>query len=188
MPLFCYVLYYEIFFFLVIVLLNTWIYYSIFFLKIDLIWWDKFSCNFKYIFINEIGFIKKKIVLIVGKINKKVGFYEMEQGFVGPQGSGMGWESFSRHAGWGGDEDPILRPRPAPLPSLNENIKVIIYFTIKYKLMWVDMVKWVIIFWPDPTWKIPDPNSIIFTGSKNELTHDPTHVFCESTRLDLNHF
>ena len=26
-------------------------------LKIILIWWDKFSCNFKYIFINEIGFI-----------------------------------------------------------------------------------------------------------------------------------
>ena len=41
-----------------------------FFLKIDLIWWDKFSCNFKYIFINEIGFIKK-IVLVVGQINKK---------------------------------------------------------------------------------------------------------------------
>ena len=40
-----------------------------FFLKIDLIWWDKFSCNLKYIFINEIGFIKK-IVLIVGQINK----------------------------------------------------------------------------------------------------------------------
>ena len=51
--------------FFVIILLNAWIYYSIFFLKIDLIWWDKFSCNFKYIFINEIGFIKK-IVLIVG--------------------------------------------------------------------------------------------------------------------------
>ena len=115
-----------------------------------MIWWDKFSCNFKYIFINEIGFIKKKIVLIVGKINKKVGFYGMEQGFVGLQGSGMGWESFSCHAGWGGDEDPILRSRLAPLPSLNENIKVIIYFTIKYKLMWVDMVKWVIIFWPNP--------------------------------------
>ena len=60
-------LYYEIV--LMIVLLNTWIYYSIFFLKIDLIWWDKFSCNLKYIFINEIGFIKK-IVLIVGQINK----------------------------------------------------------------------------------------------------------------------
>ena len=26
-------------------------------LKISLIWLDKFSCNFKYIFINEIGFI-----------------------------------------------------------------------------------------------------------------------------------
>ena len=42
-----------------------------FLLKINLIWWDKFSCNFKYIFINEIGFIKKKKVLIVGQINKK---------------------------------------------------------------------------------------------------------------------
>ena len=39
-----------------------------FFIKIEFIWWDKFSCNFKYI--NEIGFIKK-IVLVVGKINKK---------------------------------------------------------------------------------------------------------------------
>ena len=44
--------------------------FSIFFLKIDLIFWDKFNCNFKYIFINEIGFIKK-IVLVVGQINKK---------------------------------------------------------------------------------------------------------------------
>ena len=42
-----------------------------FFQKNDLIWWDKFSCNFKYIFINEIGFIKKKFVLVVGQINKK---------------------------------------------------------------------------------------------------------------------
>ena len=41
-----------------------------FFLKIDLIWWDKFSCNFKYIVINEIGFIKKN-VLVVEQINKK---------------------------------------------------------------------------------------------------------------------
>ena len=32
-----------------------------FFLKIDLILGDKFSCNFKYISINEIGFIKKKL-------------------------------------------------------------------------------------------------------------------------------
>ena len=40
------------------------------FLKIDLILWDKFNCNFKYIFINEICFIKK-IILVVGQINKK---------------------------------------------------------------------------------------------------------------------
>ena len=39
--------------------------FNFFFLKIDLFWWDKFSYNFKYIFINEIGFIKK-IVLVVG--------------------------------------------------------------------------------------------------------------------------
>ena len=44
--------------------------FNFFFLKIDLFWWDKFSYNFKYIFINEIGFIKK-IVLVVGQINKK---------------------------------------------------------------------------------------------------------------------
>ena len=41
-----------------------------FFLKIDLIWWDEFSYSFKYIFINEIGLIKK-IVLVVGQVNKK---------------------------------------------------------------------------------------------------------------------
>ena len=29
-----------------------------FLLKISLIWWDKFICNFKYIFINETDFIK----------------------------------------------------------------------------------------------------------------------------------
>ena len=44
--------------------------FNFFFIKIDLFWWDKFSYNFKYIFINEIGFIKK-IVLVVGQINKK---------------------------------------------------------------------------------------------------------------------
>ena len=43
-----------------------------FLLKISLILWDKFSCNFKYIFINEIGFIKIYIyVIVMGKINKK---------------------------------------------------------------------------------------------------------------------
>ena len=66
----CYTMRFFYFFFIfMIVLLNPWIYYSIF-SKIDLIWWDKFSCNFKYIFINEIIFIKK-IVLVIGQINKK---------------------------------------------------------------------------------------------------------------------
>ena len=39
----------------------------------------------------------------------------------------MGLESFSHHAGigrdktiWGRDEDPILRPHPAPLPFLRK--------------------------------------------------------------------
>ena len=41
-----------------------------FLLKISLIWWNKFMCNFKYIFINEIGFIKKKCNNC-GQINKK---------------------------------------------------------------------------------------------------------------------
>ena len=74
MPLFYYVLYSEIFFIIIIIFLwlscQTLRYIIQFFLKIDLILWDKFSCNFKYIFINEIGFIKK-IVLVVGQINKK---------------------------------------------------------------------------------------------------------------------
>ena len=74
MPFFYYVLYSEIFFIIIIFFLwlscQTLRYIIQFFLKIDLIWWDKFSCNFKYIFINEIGFIKK-IVLVVGQINKK---------------------------------------------------------------------------------------------------------------------
>ena len=122
--LLCVILWDFFFFFLMIVLLKTWIYYSIF-SKIDLIWWDNFSYNFKYIFINEIGFIKK-IVLVVGKLTK-VEFYEVRWGFVGPQGTEMGWESFCHHARQlgmgqdktmqGGDEDPILQPYLVPLPS-----------------------------------------------------------------------
>ena len=101
----------------------------IFFVKIDLIWWDKFCCNFKYIFINEIVSLKK-IVLIVGKINKKVGFYGVGWGGAsrGPKGRGWGEKVFPVMRGGagmgqdntmrGGDEDPILQPCPASLPSL----------------------------------------------------------------------
>ena len=64
----CYII--RDFFFLIFYDWHLDILFIFFLLKIDLIWWDKFSCNFKYIFINEIGFIKK-IVLVLGKINKK---------------------------------------------------------------------------------------------------------------------
>ena len=64
----CYIL--RDFFFLIFYDWHLDILFIFFLLKIDLIWWDKFSCNFKYIFINEIGFIKK-IVLVLGQINKK---------------------------------------------------------------------------------------------------------------------
>ena len=75
---------YEFFIlFFVIVLLNTWIYYSIF----SKTWWEKFNCNFKYIFINEIGFIKK-IVLVVGKINKNESFTRWGVALQGPKGQG----------------------------------------------------------------------------------------------------
>ena len=62
----------------------------------------------------------------------------MERGFAWPQGAGMGQENFPRHAGrggagmgqdkilHGGSKDPILRTRPAPLPTLD-------FCTIKYK-------------------------------------------------------
>ena len=41
-----------------------------FLLKISLIWWNKIICNFKYIFINETGFIKNNCNSC-GKIDKK---------------------------------------------------------------------------------------------------------------------
>ena len=61
-----------------------------FLLKISLIWWDKFICNFKYIFINETGVIKNNC-------NNCGQIYGMGQGFTGSQGAGMGQENFSRH-------------------------------------------------------------------------------------------
>ena len=79
--------------------------------KIELIWWDKFRCNFKYIFINEIGFIKK-IVLIVGQINKKLSFIRWglgEKVFPVMRGEvGMRQDKTM----WDGDEDSILWSRP----------------------------------------------------------------------------
>ena len=48
----------------------------------------------------------------------------------------------------------------------------------------IDMAIRVRIFWPDPTRKIPDPNPILFTRSKNGLTRDPTRFYYGSTRPD----
>ena len=64
-----------------------------FFLKIDLILWDKFSCNFKYIFINEISFIKK-IALVLGQINRKKSFTRCGEASRGPKGRGWGEKDF----------------------------------------------------------------------------------------------
>ena len=72
-----------------------------------MILWDKFNCNFKYIFINEIGFIKK-IVLIVGQINKKKSFTGW--GGVGLRGTprgGDGVRKFSLSCGAGRGKDGV---------------------------------------------------------------------------------
>ena len=102
------------------------------FIKIYLIWWDKFSCNFKYIFINEIGFIKK-IVLIVGQSR----VLQDGAGLRRAPRVGDGVRKFSPSCGagrgWGTtipcdlrmktpSFDPIFWPRPAPLPSLPGSI------------------------------------------------------------------
>ena len=113
------VILWDFFFFLMIVLLNTWIYYSIF-SKIDLIWWDNFSYNFKYIFINEIGFIKK-IVLVVGKLTKSR-VLRGEMGFCGTPRGGDGVRKFSPSCKVAGDGTRQnyarrgRRPNPSALP------------------------------------------------------------------------
>ena len=100
------------------VLLNTWIYFQ-FFLKIDLILWDKFNCNFKYIFINEIGFIKK-IVLVVGQINKKNRILRGGAGLRGALRVGDGARKFSPscEAGRGRRPHPSNSHRPITIPTV----------------------------------------------------------------------
>ena len=109
-------LYYEIFFlcFYDCLVEHVDILFNFFLLKIDLIWWDKFSCNFKYIFINEIGFIKE-IILVVEQINKKYSFTGWGGASQGPKG--MEQDKILR----GGAQDPILWTRLASLSSLVMN-------------------------------------------------------------------
>ena len=49
----------------------------------------------------------------------------------------------------------------------------------------INMTKQVRIFRPDPTQKILDLNPIFLIHTKNGITCDLTHVFCGSTRPDL---
>ena len=113
------------FFFFLIVLLNTDILFNLFFLKIDSIWWDKFSCNFKYILINEIGLIKKNI-LIVGQIKKKsrvlrggVGLRRAPRGEDGVRKFSLSCGDGARqyHSGWGWRPHPSTPPRPIAIPN-----------------------------------------------------------------------
>ena len=61
-----------------------------FLLKISLIWWDKFICNFKLFLLTK-QVLLKTIVVIVGKLTKsKVLQDGAGRGFAGPQRTGMG--------------------------------------------------------------------------------------------------
>ena len=85
-----------------------------FLLKIRLILWDKFSCNFKYIFINETCFIK--IVVIVGQINKKENFTEWGGALWGPKGQAEdGVRNFFCHAV--GQEESKTKPYEAGMKT-----------------------------------------------------------------------
>ena len=64
-----------------------------FLLKTSLIWWDKFIYNFKYIFINKTGFIKKNCNNC-GQINKKWSFTGWGETSQGPKGWERGKKKF----------------------------------------------------------------------------------------------
>ena len=72
-----------------------------FLLKISLIWWDKFVCNFKYIFINETSFIKK-IVIVMGKLTRSrvlwggVGLHKALRGRDGVRKLSPSWGAGAR--------------------------------------------------------------------------------------------
>ena len=112
-------------------------------LKISLIWWDKFICNFKYIFINKIGFIKKKLITVEkstksrvlqgeARLHRALRVRDRARKFLVMRGgTEMGEVKTMR----GGSEYPILRPRSAPLPSL---VKIFIfkYDSFKHAFDW----------------------------------------------------
>ena len=91
--------------------------------KISFIWWDKFICNSKYIFINETGFIKEKIVIVVGKSTRSIVLQSGARLCRAPRGGdGVKTISLSCGAGQGGNvarqNHAKLGWRPHPLASL----------------------------------------------------------------------
>ena len=92
-----------------------------FLLKISFIWWDKFICNFKYIFINEQVFFLKNNCNSYGKLTKS----RVLRGGVGALRGLRGGDdtiNFSHHARRDGDrvrqnhEGRERRPHPSDLP------------------------------------------------------------------------
>ena len=96
-----------------------------------MIWWDKFICNFKYIFTNEISFIKKKkkIVIVVGKLTRSrvllggMGLHGGPRGedwagkFFPSCGAGRGRDGLRQnHVGWGRKPHPSDPSRPIAIP------------------------------------------------------------------------
>ena len=96
------------------VLLNTWIIIFSFLLNINLIWWDKFICNFKYIFINETSFIKKKIVIVAGKLTRSRVLWSGAE-FRGAL-RGKDWAR-QNHVGWRKRPHPLTLPSPIVIPN-----------------------------------------------------------------------
>ena len=96
------------------VLLNTWIIIFSFLLNINLIWWDKFICNFKYIFINETSFIKKKIVIVAGKLTRSRVLWsgaELRGALRGKDGARQ------NHMGRRKRPHPLTLPYPIVIPN-----------------------------------------------------------------------
>ena len=94
-----------------------------------MIWWDKFISNFKYIFINDICFIKK-IIITLGKLTKTrvlrdgAGLCRASRGenkarkFFPSCGVGRGWgKKKPCGAGAGRRSHPSTPPRPITIPK-----------------------------------------------------------------------
>ena len=85
-----------------------------FLLKISLIWWDIFSYNFKYIYINKTCFIKK-IIIAVEQINTRYNF--MSGTPRGKDGARKFFPSYGAGRGW--RFHPSIMPLPIVIPNVD---------------------------------------------------------------------